>query len=430
VIGRLNAQVRAPRNVRNNQLSSFITILAKNDSYFRENAYLMKRLISIVLPIAVIVVAFGASKIIKANKPEPVSRTPPPSTLLVEVERLQSTDYAVIIRSQGTVQPTITNKLVPEVAGTVSSLGVSFVIGGSFSAGEMLVEIDRRDYDIALTQAKANLAQADAQLEEQSALAESARAEWKALGRRGKPSSLTLREPQLAAASANRDAAQAQVQRAELDLQRTRLLAPYDGIVSARSVDPGQFVSRGSPIGQIHGIESVDVRLPLSNRQLTYLDTAGGAQVELTAIIGSDARVWVGELNRVEGINAATQQLNVIVRVNEPYGVNATSGGKFPLRVGQYVSARIAGQVLRDVFVIPRAALREEREVLVMTDDNTIERRAVTVAWSDDEFAAITVGLSHNDALVITPLSTVTDGTPVQVLGDKQRKPGQSQGLN
>jgi multidrug efflux pump subunit AcrA (membrane-fusion protein) len=80
----------------------------------------MKRLISIVLPIAVIIVAFGASKIIKANKPEPVSRTPPPNTLLVEVVRLESTDYPVIIRSQGTVQPTITNKLVPEVAGTVS----------------------------------------------------------------------------------------------------------------------------------------------------------------------------------------------------------------------------------------------------------------------------------------------------------------------
>ena len=390
----------------------------------------MKRLTSIVLPVAVIIVAFGASKIIKANKPEPVSRTPPPNTLLVEVVRLESTDYPVIIRSQGTVQPTITNKLVPEVAGTVSSLSDSFVIGGEFKAGDSLVVIDRRDYDIALTQAKANLAQSDAQLQEQSALAESARAEWKALGRRGTPSALTLREPQMAAASANRDAALAQVQRAELDLQRTQLLAPYDGIVSARSVDAGQFVSRGSPIGQIHATESVDVRLPLSNRQLTYLDTSGGAQVELTALIGNETRVWVGELNRVEGLDAATQQLNIIVRVNEPYDVNATSTTYFPLRVGQYVNARIAGQLLKNVFVIPRAALREEREVLIMTDENTIERRAVTVAWSDDEFAAITVGLSAGDALVTTPLNTVTDGTPVKVVGDKMRKPGQGQRLN
>lgn len=147
----------------------------------------MKRLISIVLPIVVIVTAFGATKFIKANKPEPVSRTPAPKYLLVEVDRLQRTDYPVVILSQGTVQPSITNKLVPEVAGTVSSLGAPFVIGGAFKAGDLLVEIDRRDYDIALTQAKANLAQADAQLEEQAALAESAGAEWQALGRRGSP---------------------------------------------------------------------------------------------------------------------------------------------------------------------------------------------------------------------------------------------------
>jgi len=390
----------------------------------------MKRLFSIVLPIVVLLLAFGASKFIKANKPEPVSRTPVRNTLVVEVQRLQSTDYPVIIRSQGTVQPTMTNKLVPEVAGTVSSLSDSFVIGGEFSAGDTLVEIDRRDYDIALTQAKANLAQSDAQLEEQSALAESARVEWEALGRRGKPSALTLRKPQLAAANANRDAALAQVQRAELDLQRTRLQAPYDGIVSDRSVDTGQFVSRGSPIGQIHGIKSVDVRLPLSSRQLTYLDTSGKAQVELSATVGANTQIWIGELNRVEGLDAATQQLNVIVRVNEPYDVNATITNNFPLRVGQYVNARIAGQVLKNVFVIPRAALREEREVLIMTDESTIERREVTVAWSDDDFAAITLGLADNDALVTTPLSSVTDGTPVNVVGDEKRRTGKGQRLN
>lgn len=390
----------------------------------------MKRLISIVLPIAVIAGALGASTYFQANKPEPVSRTPPAETLLVDVQRLQRTDYPVIIRSQGTVQPTVTNQLVPQVAGTVSAVGESFVIGGEFSAGEMLVEIDRQDYDIALTQAKADLAQSNAQLEEQVALAQRARAEWQALGRQGKPSSLALREPQLAAARANRDAALAQVERAELDLQRTRLLAPYEGVVLARSVDPGQFVTRGLAIGQIHGVESVDVRLPLSNRQLTFLDTKGGAQVELTANIGGDTHIWVGALIRVEGIDAATQQLNVIARVAEPYDVDENAGRHFPLRVGQYLSARIAGQILQNVFVIPRAALREEREVLIVNDDNKIERRAVTVAWSDEEFAAITDGLSDDEALVITPLSTVSDGTPVQVAGDEKPTAGRTQELN
>lgn len=390
----------------------------------------MKRLLSIVLPILVIVAALASAKLIKANKPEPFSRPPTKTSLLVDVVELQPSDYPVIIRSQGTVQPTISNTLVPEVAGSVVAVGPSFVVGGQFNKGDVLIEIDRRDYDIALTQAKANLAQADAQLEEQSALAARAAADWQSLGRRGTPSALTLREPQLAASKANRDAAKAQVQKADLDLQRTRLVAPYSGIVSSRSVDPGQFVSRGNPVGQIHALESVDVRLPLSSRQIAYLDTQSGAEVELSATIGAVQQAWIGQLIRVEGVDAATQQLNVIAQVANPYDLGAGGDSFQPLRVGQYVSARVAGQVLPDVFVIPRAALREEREVLIMNSDNRIERRAVTVAWSDDEEAAISAGLEQGDMLVTTPLSTVSDGTPVEVVGESNPKPEQKQGLN
>jgi len=153
----------------------------------------MKRLLSIAVPILIIVASIVGTKIIKANKPEPFSRTPPANVLLVEVQRLAPADYPVVIPSQGNVTATIANTLVPEVAGSVTAVGPAFVVGGRFSKGDMLVEIDRRDYDIALTQARASLAQSDAQLEEQAALAERARAEWRSLGRRGQPSALTLR---------------------------------------------------------------------------------------------------------------------------------------------------------------------------------------------------------------------------------------------
>ena len=118
------------------------------------------------------------------------------------------------------------------------------------------------------------------------------------------------------------------------------------------------------------------------------------------------------------------------MQVADPYNVDAQDDKQQPLRVGQYVNARIAGETLQDVFVIPRAALREEREVLVMDEQNLIERRAVTVAWSDDEQAAISDGLSPGDMLVITPLSTVSDGTPVNVLGEQTDDGKQRQRLN
>ena len=383
-----------------------------------------RKTLKFVLPVAVIAAALVSARLISANKPELRTRDSPPSLAVVDATRLTPGTYPVIIRSQGTVQPTVANTLVPSVAGTVMSISDIFVAGGAFKRGDILVQIDPRDYEIALIQARANYAEADARLQEQIALAEQARLEWRSLGRSGQPSSLTLREPQVAAATANLDAALAQVKRADLDLERTRVIAPYDGIVSERLVDPGQFVARGAPVGSIHSIDTVDVRLPLSNRQLTYLrlpDTFSGSDVtqtllpnvELRASIGATEHLWSGKLIRAEGIDATTQQLNVIARIQNPYAQSDR-----PLRVGQYVQALIQGEVLEGVFVIPRSALREEREVLVIDENDEIQRRSVAVAWSDDDVAAISNGLREGELLVVTPLSTVSDGTPVRATID------------
>ena len=385
----------------------------------------LRKALKYVLPVAVIAIALVSAKLISANKPEARTRDSAPTLALVDATRLSSSTYPVIIRSQGTVQPTMANTLVPAVTGIITEINDAFVVGGAFKRGDILLQIDKRDYEIALIQAKANHAQADAQYREEAALSEQALTEWRSLGRSGEPSSLNLREPQLAAAEANQQATLAQVERAELDLERTSIVAPYDGIVRERLVDPGQFVALGVQLGSIHSVHSVDVRLPLSNRQLTWLqlpEASSTAQeatqpllsnVELRATIGATEQLWSGKLIRAEGIDATTQQLNVIARVQEPY-----TQGVRPLRVGQFVQARLQGEVLEDVFVIPRAALRESREVLIIDANDEIQRRQVTVAWSDDELVAISEGLEEGELLVITPLSTVTDGTPVRATID------------
>ena len=376
----------------------------------------IRKTLKYVLPVAVIALALVSARVITSNKPEPRTRNDVASLAVVDATRLSATSYPVVIRSQGTVQPTLANTLVPAVAGTVVSISDNFVAGGTFKAGDLLLQIDPQDYEIALRQASANLSQVDAQLQEEVARADQARAEWRSMGRSGSPSPLTLREPQLAAAEANRDAAQAQVEQAELELERTRVIAPYNGVVTERQVDLGQFVARGAPVGSIHSIHAVDVRLPLSNRQLTYLQipttessaTKNTPNVELRASIGATQQLWTGALIRAEGIDATTQQLNVIARIDNPHTQSVR-----PLRVGQFVHALIQGEVLQDVFVIPRAAVREEREVLVIDENDEIQRRQVTIAWADDQVAAVVDGLAEGDLLVLTPMSTVSDGTPV-----------------
>lgn len=376
---------------------------------------MFRRLLSVVLPLLILAAALWGARMIMESKPAARSRPEPVRQVTVDAIRVKTTRYPVIIRSQGTVQPTFTRALVPEVAGTVVSVSPAFVVGGRFEAGEVLLEIDRKDYEIALTQAQASLAQASAQLQEQQALADRARDEWQSMGRRGQPSPLTLREPQLAAARANQDAAEAQLRRAELDLQRTRIVADHEGLVGAREVDPGQFVSRGALVGKIHRIDTADIRLPLSQSQLTFLDRQGNASVELSALVAGQRLQWQGRLIRIEGLDAVTQQLNVVAQVQNPYP-KSPSASRQPLRFGQFVEARVAGEVLEDAIVIPKGAVRLERDVLLVNAQNRIERRAVTVIWTDDEQAVLSAGLSAGDVLVVTPLDTVANGTPVKAI--------------
>jgi len=386
----------------------------------------MNLLLKVLIPVLALIGSVFIAKQFLDNPPEPRKRPQFPTVQAVEAITLSKSNYPVVIGTRGTVKPTHSATLVAEVTGTVMELSDNLVLGGSFSKGDVLIQIDERDYTIALTQANANLAQANAALQEEAARGQLAKSEWESLRSGQKATDFTLRVPQLAAARANRDAARAQVDRAKLDLERTQFVAPFDGKVSEITVDRGQFVSRGSRLGQIYSNQSVDVRLPLTSRQLTFLDIPpSGAvprsqlpNIELIATVAGAKQTWTGKVIRAEGVDAGTQQLNIIARVDRPF-----ARGKTPLRIDQYVEANIAGRVLESVFVLPRAALREDREVLLVNKDSQLERREVVVAWADEQTVAISDGLEEGSVLVTTPLSTVTNGTPVRATIDGKTPP-------
>jgi len=212
----------------------------------------MNLLLKIILPVLVLIGGIYAAKKVVDSKPEAGRRGAPPSIQSVEAITLQPTPYPINLESQGTVEPTTATTLVTEVAGSVVRVSENLVPGGRFSAGDLLIEIDRRDYEIALTQANANLSQAEASLQQEQAQADVAAKEWASLRGNAQASPLTLREPQVAAAKANVRSMNALVQRAQLDLDRTLMVAPYDGIVLESDVDLGQFVNRGTDVGRIY----------------------------------------------------------------------------------------------------------------------------------------------------------------------------------
>ncbi|MCP4698893.1 MAG: efflux RND transporter periplasmic adaptor subunit [Gammaproteobacteria bacterium] len=412
----------------------------------REN---MKLLLKIFLPLLVVGIALWGSRLLLANKPEPKRKTARPSTLAVEATQLRLSDYRVILKSYGTVRPRTETALLPEVSGRIVEVSPKFRDGGFFEAGELLLRIEPRDYEIAIAIAKAQQAQARQQLDEEKARAKVAEHDWRQrqkdarLVKRKQDAAsvhLALRKPQQASARAAAESAKAQLERARLNLERTRITAPYAGRILERQADLGQYVAPGTVLARFYAIDYVEIRLPLTNRQLGFVklpewrrDAAAELikplAVTISADIGQRIYHWQGRIVHTEGaVDVKSRQLFVVAQVDDPYAKGAEGLKRPPLRIGQFVEAKIAGQWLRDVFVIPRSALRQDREVLLVDEQGHLQRRTVEIAWRDAGQAVIVAGLNEGEILVLTILGgAVSEGAFVAATIDGQAADGKRQ---
>jgi len=273
---------------------------------------------------------------------------------------------------------------------------------------------------------KARVAQAQLRLAQEEAEASIARQEWERLGKEEEPDPLVLRIPQLAEASASYEAAQAELKQAELNLQRTKIIAPFDGRVRVKKVDVGQVVSPGAPLATVYAVDYAEVRLPVPDDEIGYLDccldyrTQNPAEldidVKLSASYGGNFFKWSGKIVRVEGeIDPLSHMITLVARVKDPYGRDLLSE-RPPLAVGMFVEAKIIGRRVDDMAVIPRSALRGDERLLIIDKDNKLHFRTVEVLRADFETVIISSGLNEGERICISPLEAVVDGMEVRVV--------------
>ena len=382
----------------------------------------------IILPLAILLVGFLAAKTLIATRPKVERLVVNDSGLLVRVVPAERSSRSVTVPSQGTVEPRTEITLVAEVPGKVVSASGSLEEGRFFRKGEVLLRIDPRDYELAVTAARGQVAQAEVRLVMEEAEAEVARSEWKDLGT-GDGSPLALREPQLAEARAAVATAGAALAKAELDLERTVIGAPFDGRVRNRLADEGQFVGRGTAIARVYAVDYVEIRLPLPDEEIAFLDlplgfSAGesGPAVRLTAGVAGRNPVWEGRIVRAEGeIDPMSRMVSVVARVDDPYGAAVGEEG-IPLAVGLFVSAEIEGRQLDDVTVLPREALRPGNRVFLV-DDGRLRFRDVEIVRTDRDEVIVGAGLTAGDLVCLTPLDTPVDGMKVRLHSTDEDRP-------
>lgn len=376
--------------------------------------------------IGVVVVAIiGIVFMLNATAPQPERANAAPRPVAVFVSEAQMDTVSLTVVSQGEARPRTQINLVPQVPGRITYVNPDFIEGGFFEAGETLVRIEDADYRLAVTRAEAQVAQAEQALAREQAESDLARSEWEELGE-GEASSLTLREPQLAEARAQLAAARATLQDARLDLQRTRVSAPFAGRVRTKNADLGQFVSAGTPLGEVFSTDRVQIRLPLTDYDLGLLgipvafnaaEEGAGIPVTLSAVVAGQERSWNAEITRTDSaIDSQTRVLYAIAEVEDPYGTAAEGGS--PLAVGLFLTAEIEGREVENVYVLPRAALRGENTIYVAEPGGRLSVRTVDVVTSNVENLIVSSGVRGGEMVVISPVRGANEGMRIQSLDD------------
>lgn len=380
--------------------------------------------VRILIPIMILATGFGAWKWLGVPVEEPKPVQQPPQKLKTERAVLTRTDFPVILETQGTIRAHHTTTITSLVPGTLMTVHPCFEDGAFFNEGDILAELDPADLQAALTASESRLARAEALLAQEEARAKQAKLNWEDIGYDEEPSPLVLRIPQLKEANAAITSARADLDQATRNLERSKIRAPFDGRVKTRLVGLGQSVGGTTPLGEVFATDFAEVRLPLAPDQLSFVklptrENDTPVDVTLTDALGNPSHPsgnsWKARIVRTEGaLDENSRELFAIARIDDPFGLVSKNP---ELRIGQPVRAAIQGTVLKDVFVIPRAALRGVNRIyLIDRKEPTILRTEINPVWSNAEILVVRDGLQTGDWLATSRLPYAPSGAPVEVI--------------
>ncbi|MBN2396934.1 MAG: efflux RND transporter periplasmic adaptor subunit [Deltaproteobacteria bacterium] len=380
--------------------------------------------LKIVLPLAVLIVAVVVALYLESTAPK-ARRTPPVREApLVEVLTVRHSSERVTVPAMGTVIPAREITLKSQIAGDVVKVNPRFTEGGRLKAGEEILGIDDRDYRLAVAEQRSAVVNAEYALKLEMGRQDVAKREWELLNKtspqKSLDSELALRKPHLEKAQADLEAARAALKQAELDLARTAVRAPFSCIVRTKNVDLGSHVSSQDQLAELVGTDQYRVRASVPVDRLKWLSFPKGGNDQ-----GSKVRILYGNTTRHERKGTVARLLSdleeegrmarILIAVDDPLDLKSPENTRPPLLIGEYVRVEIEGPVLDGVVVLSRSALRDGRSVWVAGDDDTLDMRAVDIAWKGETTVLVRNDLSDGERIITTGLSAPVQGMKIMV---------------
>ncbi|MGB8329969.1 MAG: efflux RND transporter periplasmic adaptor subunit [Polyangiales bacterium] len=363
-----------------------------------------------ILSVGVFVAAVAIAVILIATKPEPPRAEKPLEGTLVEVVQISSGKHEVDLHAKGTVVPAMEVVLQAELGGRVIWQSPELVAGGRFKTGQPILRIDPRDYELAVESHRSEVNRAKLELALESRRGEVAKREWTSFGEMDvteEQRALAQRQPQLESSKLALKAAQSSLKKAQLDLARTTLRAPFNAMVVSDSVDLGQLVSPQSSVARLVGTDEyhVQVSVPVTSLRTVRARTpdAPGSEAKIIQRVGSETIERSAEVIRqLPDLDPAGAMARLLLSIDDPLG----EPGELPLLLGSFVDVVITAEPIDDAIRLPRVALRNGRNVYVMNDENLLDIREVEISWTEPDAVLVTQGLESTDRIVTSRIAT------------------------
>lgn len=355
------------------------------------------------------------------------------TAMLVDVMPVQKGTFEPIIVATGIVQPVEDVNLSPLVSGQVIRRDPAFTPGGFVKKNQVLLQIDPADYRNTLELRNSEFMQSQTTLDTEMGRQQIAEQDLQLIADDSlfgsnplseEERQLVLRKPQLNAVKATIGAARASVDQARLNLERTTIRAPFDAHILSQNVTKGSLVNQGDNLGRIVGTEQYWVVATVPVSKLQWLSFPNGDSEKGAPVRIENPSAWAGDAYRqgyldrqIGALDGQTRLARVLVKVTDPLATTKKSIGMPKLMIGAFVEVSIQADPVANVVRLNRDFIRVNETVWVMKDDK-LEIRKVQIVLTDDTHAYISKGLEDGEKVVISDLSTVSNGIGLRTAAD------------
>jgi len=389
------------------------------------------RFLRIVLPVLVLVLAVGAAVLLVLSRPKPERQAPAAKGVLVEVEQVKLRPHRLKVRAQGTVEPVRTVEVQPRVSGRIVGLHAHLTPGGLIGEDQSILQLEKRDYELAVRNGRTALARAESELALEEGRQRTAELEWRMFGDKNSDTGqkdLALRGPQLKAAKGEVEAARVRLDQAELDLERTELRAPFSAIVLEENAALGRLLNPQTVVATLVATDRFRIRAAVPVAKLPPIAIPGiNAEKGSAAVVRHD--MGEGQVEKegrvvrlLPDIEPAGRMARLLIEVEDPLNLAADDSGEaargMPLLLGAYVDVEIEVPGQPELIEVPRQAVHDGDLVYIYTVDKTLVIRRVHIVWRRPDTVLVDRGLEDGERIVISPLAAPVEGMRLRLGGD------------